>query len=145
MLYGIPPLLGPDLLHALRAMGHGDELVISDANYPATSNSNRLVRLDGLTATEVADAVLGLMPLDTFVDAAAFRMEVVGKPDEVPPVCREFEAIVARRASGMAVASLERFAFYERAAGAFVTIATGDERLYANLILKKGIIPPGEG
>ena len=87
MLFGIDPILGPDLLHALRAMGHGDELVIVDANFPSTSKANRLVRLDGLDAVRVLDAVLSLMPLDSFVDCAAFTMEPVDDPKSVPEVC----------------------------------------------------------
>ena len=87
MLYGIDPILGPELLHALRAMGHGDELVIVDANYPALSKANRLVRLDGVDAVRVLDAVLSLMPLDDFVDCAAFTMEPVDDPKAVPEVC----------------------------------------------------------
>ena len=77
MLRGIDPILGPDLLHALRAMGHGDEIAIVDANYPAESNATRLVRIDAADAVRVADAILSVMPLDTFVDCAAFRMAVV--------------------------------------------------------------------
>ncbi len=115
MLYGIAPIIGPDLLHALRAMGHGDELVIVDANYPAEANANRLIRMDGVSATEAADAILSLMPLDTFVDCAAFRMEVVDDSNAVPEVCRDFEEIVKRRAPGQTVGSIERFAFYDRA------------------------------
>ena len=142
MLYGIDPIIGPDLLHALRAMGHGDELAIVDANYPATSNANRLIRLDGIDAVTAADAILSLMPLDTFVEVAAFRMEVVDDAKAVPEVCRLFEQVVHRRAPGMKVGAIERFKFYERARGAFATVATGERRLYGNLILKKGIIRP---
>jgi L-fucose mutarotase len=145
MLYGIDPILGPDLLHALRAMGHGDEIVIADANYPAVSKARRLIRLDGLDAVRVLDAVLSLMPLDTYVDNAAFTMEVVGDPKAVPDVCREFAKVVRKRAKGQKIAALERYAFYERAEAAFATIATGERRLYGNIILKKGVIAPGKG
>jgi L-fucose mutarotase len=142
MLYGIDPIIGPDLLHALRAMGHGDELAIVDANYPAMSNANRLIRLDGVDAVRAADAILSLMPLDTFVPTAAFRMEVVDDAKTVPEVCRLFEQVVERRSPGMKVGSIERFKFYERARGAFDTVATGERRLYGNLLLKKGIVRP---
>ena len=145
MLRGIDPILGPDLLHALRAMGHGDEIAIVDANYPATSNATRLIRIDGVDAVRVVDAILSVMPLDTFVDVAAFRMEVVDDAKKVPPVCREFEKVVARRAPGHEVAALERFEFYKRANLAFAHVATGERRLYGNLILKKGVISPDEG
>ena len=144
MLYGIDPIIGPDLLYVLRAMGHGDELVIVDANYPAESNRNRVVRLDGVDAVRAAEAILSLMPLDTFVEAAAHRMQVVDDPDAVPEVCRAFQELVARRSPGQTVGSIERFAFYERCKGTFATVVTGEERLYGNLILKKGIIRPEE-
>jgi L-fucose mutarotase len=144
MLRGIDPVLGPELLHALRAMGHGDEIAVVDANYPSFSNATRLVRLDGVDAVHVVDAILSLMPLDTFVECAAFRMAVVDDAKAVPEVCREFEAVVARRQPGQKVEPLERFAFYERANRAFAHVATGERRLYGNLIMKKGIIRPGE-
>ena len=145
MLYGIDPILGPELLHALRAMGHGDELVIVDANYPSTSGSNRLVRLDGVDAVRVLEAVLSLMPLDDFVDCAAFTMEPVDDPKSVPEVCRLFAAVVEKRAPGFKIGTIERFAFYERADKTFVTIASGERRLYGNIILKKGVIRPDAG
>ena len=145
MLYGIDPILGPDLLHALRAMGHGDELVIVDANFPSTSKANRLVRLDGVDAVKVLDAVLSLMPLDDFVDCAVFTMQVVDDPESVPEVVRLFGDVVGRRAPGFTIGTLERFAFYERAEKTFVTVATGEGRLYGNIILKKGIVRPKAG
>ena len=145
MLFGIDPILGPDLLHALRAMGHGDELAIVDANYPALSKARRLVRLDGVDAVHVLDAVLSLMPLDDFVDCAAFTMEPVDDPKSVPEVVRQFRQVVDKRASGFKVESMERFAFYDRAEKTFVTIASGERRLYGNIILKKGIIRPEAG
>src|SRR5438105_15518749 len=97
MLRGLDPILSPELLHALRAMGHGDEIAIVDANYPAVTNARRLIRLDGIDAVKAVDAILSLMPLDSFVDIAAFRMEVVDDAKAVPPVCREFEQAVKRR------------------------------------------------
>ncbi len=145
MLFGIDPILGPELLHALRAMGHGDELVIVDANFPSTSKSNRLVRLDGLDAVRVLDAVLSLMPLDDFVDCAAFTMEPVDDPKSVPEVVRLFRGVVKKRAPGFKTGTIERFAFYERAEKTFITIASGERRLYGNIILKKGIIRPEAG
>ena len=142
MLKGLDPILGPELLHALRAMGHGDEIAIVDANYPAVSNATRLIRIDAADAVKVVDAILSLMPLDSFVDCAAFRMEVVDDAKQVPPVCREFAKVVAKREPGFTVGALERFAFYERANRAFAHVATGERRLYGTLILKKGIIRP---
>src|SRR3954453_6123930 len=123
MLKGLDPLLAPDLLHALAAMGHGDELALVDRNYPATSTSQRLIRLDGTDTAAAARAILGLLPLDTFVEEPIIRMQVVGDPDEGPPV-QQALARLAGQLEGRPVAmgSLERFAFYEQARGAFVTV-----------------------
>ena len=142
MLKQIPPILSPDLLHALRAMGHGDEIVIVDANYPAQSAGPPVIRLDGLLATDVADAVLSLMPLDDFVDEQAFAMEVVGNPRKREQTHREFDKLVKKHEPAMKLALLERFAFYARAAEAFVIVQTGERRLYGNILLKKGVIRP---
>jgi L-fucose mutarotase len=141
MLRGIHPLLGPDLLHALRSLGHGDEVVIADANFPSHSLGPRVIRLDGIDAVAAADAILTHLPLDTFVDAAAFRMEVVGDPGAVPPICQAFAELVTNLAGPFEVRSLERFAFYERARQAAFIVATGERRLYGNLILKTGVLP----
>ncbi|MBN9307855.1 RbsD/FucU domain-containing protein [Devosia sp.] len=142
MLKGIPPILGPDLLYVLRAMGHGDEIAIVDANYPADSSGPQLIRLDGLSATDVLDAVLTLMPLDTFVDEQAFGMEVVGDPKKRELTHKEFDRLVKKHEPGMKLAMLERFAFYERVHGAFAVVQTGERRLYGNVLLKKGIVRP---
>ena len=142
MLKGIDPLLGPELLAILRAMGHGDEIAIVDANFPAASSSRRLVRLDGVAAPEVVRAILSVLPLDTFVPHAAFRMQVVDRPDEVPPVVREFEDHLAATNNPSAIEAIERFAFYERARNAYAVVATGELRYWGNLILKKGPIAP---
>lgn len=141
MLKNINPLLGPELLKILRAMGHGDELAIVDANYPAESNAERLVRLDGCSATQALDAVLSVLPLDTFVEAPVSTMQVVGNPDEVPEAVREFHTVVDKyETHGVGAVAIERFEFYKRAKGAFAMVATGERRLYGNIILKKGII-----
>lgn len=141
MLKGIDPLLGPDLLRVLAAMGHGDELVIVDANFPAEANARRLVRLDDVRATRAAEAILSLLPLDEYVDAPAAVMAVVGDPDAEPEVVIEFRRI-AQAAHGGPVGfeRVERFAFYERARQAFAIVATGERRLYGNLILTKGVL-----
>jgi L-fucose mutarotase len=145
MLRGLDPLLGPELLYILRAMGHGDEIAIVDANYPAVTDARRLVRLDGVTATRALGAVLSVMPLDTFVDCPAHRMEVVGRPDAIEPIMGEFQAIIDRQArADVALGRLDRFAFYDRVKACFAVIATGEARLYGNLILTKGIIGPDE-
>jgi L-fucose mutarotase len=142
MLKNIPPLLGPDLLGILRAMGHGDEIAIVDANYPADAAGPALVRLDGITATDILDAVLTLMPLDDFVDEAAIVMQVVGDAGAKPPVVGEFETIVGKHEPSMMVTSLERFAFYARVKTAYAIVQSGERRLYGNILLKKGIIRP---
>ena len=142
MLKNIPPILGPDLLGLLRAMGHGDEIAIVDANYPADSAGPILIRLDGISATDVLDAILTLMPLDDFVDEAAICMQVVGNAGRREPVMDEFERIVRQHEPKMGLASLERFAFYERVSKGYAIIQTGERRLYGNILLKKGIIRP---
>jgi L-fucose mutarotase len=142
MLKNIPPLLGPDLLAILRAMGHGDEIAIVDANYPADSAGPLLVRLDGISATDILDAVLTLLPLDDFVDEAAIVMQVVGNATERPPVVVQFETIVKKHEPRMGISSLERFAFYDRVKTGSAIIQSGERRLYGNIILKKGVIRP---
>jgi L-fucose mutarotase len=143
MLKGLDPLLSPDLLMILRAMGHGDEIAIVDANFPADSTARRLVRLDGVSATLALDAVLSVMPLDTFVPEPAWRMEVVGDPAAEQPIFAEFRAILAQREGHETrLGALERFAFYERAKATYAIVTTGEARLYGNIILKKGIIRP---
>ncbi|HEY0854529.1 MAG TPA: RbsD/FucU domain-containing protein [Devosia sp.] len=142
MLKNIPPILGPELLYTLRAMGHGDEIAIVDANFPGDSSGPTLIRLDGLTATEVLEAVLTVMPLDTFVDEQAIGMEVVGDPKKREATHKDFDKIVKKYEPDMKLTLLERFAFYDRVEGAYAIIQTGERRLYGNILLKKGIIRP---
>jgi len=141
MLRNIPPILSPDLLWTLRSMGHGDDLVIADANFPATALGARCHRLDGLTATDVLRAVLTVLPLDSFVPDPAVVMEVVDNPDALPPIVAEFQNITKETADNpVELNRLERFAFYDRAKSAFAIVQTGETRLYGNIILKKGVI-----
>ncbi|MET3923953.1 RbsD/FucU domain-containing protein [Devosia sp. 2618] len=142
MLKNIPPILGPDLLGILRAMGHGDEITIVDANYPADAAGPALVRLDGISATDVLDAILMLMPLDDFVDEAAICMQVVGNAGKREPIMDEFEKIITRHEPKQALTSMERFAFYDRVKTGYAIIQTGERRLYGNILLKKGVIRP---
>lgn len=143
MLKHLDPILGPELLATLRAMGHGDDIVIVDANFPAAAMGRPVIRMDGVDAVRVLDAVLSVMPLDDFVPDAAWRMEVVGDPDAEMPIFGEFRrAIAAHEGDGFRLASLERFAFYERARQVFAVVVTGERRLYGNIILKKGVIRP---
>ena len=143
MLKNIDPLLSPELLSTLRAMGHGDELAIVDANYPAASTGRPVIRADGSAATVMAAAVLSLMPLDDFVPCAAFHMEVVDSPEGRMPIFDEFRSLLRKYEPKMAkFEGIERFAFYERVKKCYAVVATGERRLYGNLILKKGIIRP---
>lgn len=142
MLRGLDPILSPDLLHVLRAMGHGDQIVIADANFPGTTNARRLVRLDGVDASRVLNAVLSVMPLDTFCEAPAVSMQVVGDPAAVPDAVADFQNIVHDQADNPTViTSVDRFDFYKTAAEAFAVVQTGERRLYANIILTKGVVP----
>ena len=144
MLKGIPHILSPDLLHALQAMGHGDEITIVDGNYPGISAGPRLIRADGHTGTDLLEAILSLMPLDEFVPDPVIVMQVVGDAGAKPPVVAEYEKIVAKHDPSVKVTSLERFAFYRRANAGYAMVQTGEERLYGNIILKKGVIRPKE-
>ena len=144
MLLGVPPLLTPELLHALCAMGHGDEIAIVDSNFPAASVGRRVIELPGATSTDVLDAVLAVMPLDTFVSPAAVTMEVVGDPRAVPASVTDFAATIERRTrDARALGHHERHQFYARARNAYVVVRTGDGRPYANILLIKGTIRPG--
>ena len=141
MLKGIPSILSPELLKVLMEMGHADELVIGDGNFPAASMAQRLVRCDGHGVPELLDAILTLFPLDTFVDAPVALMEVVPGDPTVPMIWDTYERTVAEHAGlETKIAFIERFAFYERAKKAYCIVATGEAALYANVILKKGVV-----
>lgn len=138
MLIGLNPLLSPDLLHTLAAMGHGDEIAIVDSNFPATACAQRLVRMDGVSAIAALEAVLSLLPLDSYVEHSAHVMQVVGDAKAVPEAVAGFTAMIGTRGK---VGSIERFAFYQRAKQCFAIVQTGEGRLYGNIILTKGVIP----
>jgi L-fucose mutarotase len=148
MLKGISPLLNADVLYALRAMGHGDDLIIADTNFPSDSVAREtclgeLLRIDNVSAAEAAAAVLSVLPLDSFVDDAAARMEIVGAPTEIPPVQQEVQqAIDAAEGRSWPMVSIERYAFYERAKQAYCVIQTGERRFYGCFAFRKGVIPP---
>ncbi len=148
MLKNISPLLNADVLHALRAMGHGDDLIICDTNFPADSVARQtrlgtLLRIDNVTAAKAIEAVLSLYPLDTFVDDSAARMEIVGKPNEIPPVQSEVQKVIdAAEGKTWPMISIERFAFYERAKQAYCVIQTGERRFYGCFAFRKGVVPP---
>ena len=143
MLKNIPPLLTPDALFALASMGHGDELAIVDANFPAArmaaAQGARLVQLPGADGAATLRAVLTLLPLDDFDAEAAWTMQVVGDAEAVPAPVAELRAVL-REAGERAPGALERFAFYERAAAAFLILQTGECRRYGNIVLRKGVV-----
>jgi L-fucose mutarotase len=141
MLKGVHPLLVPELLHALASMGHGDELAIVDANFPAFSIGRRVIALPGASASDALAAVLTVFPLDTVAAPAAFTMQVIDEPDAVPPPVADFAAAFTAHGLGDAeIGSLERHAFYERARGAFAVVRTGETRPYGNILLVKGVV-----
>ena len=140
MLLGLDPLLTPDLLHALAAMGHGDRIVLVDANYPAT-RGNRVIRIQGANTPRVLSAVLSLLPVDTYVDDPAQIMQVVGDPTAIPPVVAEMNTIL-RAAYWPEAAGVERHAFYHGAETAYAIVQTGERRFYGNILLTKGVIAP---
>lgn len=147
MLKGINPILNADVLQALRAMGHGDDLIIADTNFPSDSVARettlgKVLRID-CSAADVANAVLSLYPIDTFVDDAAARMEVVGEPDTILPVMEEVQAEVSA-AGGPMMIGIERYAFYERAKKAYAVIQTDERRFYGCFAFRKGVVPPDE-
>lgn len=151
MLKGIDPILNADVLYALRSMGHGDDLIIADTNFPSDSVARqtrlgKLLRIDCASAGRVAEAILSVMPLDSFVEHPALRMEIVDAPDEVPPVQAEVQrAIDAAEGKSMPMGSIERFAFYDLAKKAYCVIQTGERRFYGCFVFKKGVIPPDAG
>lgn len=148
MLKGIDNRLNAEVLGCLRAMGHGDVLIIADTNFPAdqvarATVTGKLLTMENLTAAEAVGAILSVLPLDTFVEDFAGRMEVVGAPDEIPPVQQEVQAQIDR-AEGRPrkMVSVERFAFYDLARQSYAVIQTGERRFYGCFMLRKGVIPP---
>ncbi len=143
MLIGIDPLLTPDLLHVLASMGHGDEIAIVDANFPAASVGRRVVALAGADGPQALAAILSVFPLDTTVTPAAFTMQPVDDPTAVPPAVAAFAAVFSDRGQAdLEIGTIERHAFYERARHAFAVVRTGELRRYGNLLLVKGVVRP---
>lgn len=139
MLKGIPSIIPPELLKILMEMGHGDEIVIGDGNFPAASIAKRLVRCDGHGVPELLDAILKLMPLDTYVEAPVALMEVVPGDNVVPVIWDEYREII-KKYQDVKIENVERFAFYDRAKEAYAVVTSGESALYANIILKKGVV-----
>ncbi len=146
MLKNIDPILSPDLLRVLAAMGHGDDLAVVDANFPADSVARqtvvgKLIRLDGVDVVQAVSAILTVFPLDSFVESPARRMEIVGAPNEIPEVQQEVQReIDDAEGQSLPMASVERFAFYEEAKKAYAVVATTEGRAYGCFLLKKGVI-----
>ena len=141
MLKGINPIISPELLKILCEMGHGDEIVIADANFPAVTCAKRLVRADGHSGTDMLEAILALFPLDKVAEKNALLMAVSEKNVPNPPIWEEYEEIMKKyETDNVKVEELERYAFYDRAKNAFAVVQTGEKALYANIILKKGTL-----
>ncbi len=139
MLKGIPKIVSPQLLKVLSEMGHGDEIVIADGNFPSETNGKRVVRADGIGGVEMLDAVLSLIPLDTYAEKNFLLMQTT-QGDPTPTIWEEYFAVANKRDDNLRAGNLERFEFYERAKNAYAVIATGEGAVYANIIIKKGVI-----
>ena len=139
MLKGVSKVVSPDLIKILCEMGHGDEIVIADGNFPSASNGKRVVRADGIGGVEMLKAVLALIPLDTYADEN-FMLMPTTQGDPTPKIWEDYFKIAGEMDDNLRVGYVERFAFYERARNAYAIIATGEEQIYANIILKKGVI-----
>lgn len=144
MLNKIPKLLSPELVKAMMEMGHGDELVLADANFPGHALHPRVLRADGLGVPELLSAILELLPLDHYAEHQAALMAVVPGDSAVPVIWEEYKRIIAEHDPAAALAYEERFQFYERSKTAYAIVVTGEEALYGNIILKKGVIKSGE-
>jgi len=143
MLKNIPPILSPDLMKILMEMGHGDEIVLADGNFPAASVAQRLVRCDGHGVPELLEAVLRFFPLDPYVEQPVALMGVVPGDSTKPTIWKRYRAIIGESGERFDdFEFVERFAFYERAEKAYAVVATSEGALYANVILKKGVIKP---
>jgi len=142
MLRGIPKILSPELVKTLMEMGHGDEICLGDGNFPHASMNNRVIRCDGHGVPELLDAILSLMPLDIYVEKPVVLMEVVPGDTVETPIWDTYRAIVAQhdKRGPVTIENIERFAFYERTRRCFAVVATGERALYANVILKKGVV-----
>lgn len=141
MLKGIPSIISPDLIKILMEMGHGDEIVLADGNFPSASHAERLIRCDGHGIPELLTAILDLLPLDTYVEQPVIGMAVVpGDPVE-PIIWKRYEEIIYDQCKySVPIGYIERFDFYERTKKAYAVVATSEQALYGNIILKKGVI-----
>lgn len=140
MLKGIPNILSPELLKILMEMGHGDEIIIADGNFPASTNGKRVIRCDGHGVPEILDAILKLLPLDSYSECPIALMEVVPGDKEVPVIWDNYKEIISNHEKDIRIEMVERYAFYERSKKAYAIIASGEKALYGNIILKKGVV-----
>ena len=141
MLKGIPKIISPELMKTMMEMGHGDELIIADGNYPAASQGVKVIRADGMDVSELLDALLEFFPLDTYVDHPVALMEIVEGDPTVPVVWEDYRQVLGSHGYDAGLIShVDRFAFYERSKKAFAIVATSDQALYANVLIKKGVV-----
>lgn len=142
MLKGIPDIISPELLKILHEMGHGDDLVIGDSNFPAASNAKKLVRCDGHGVIDVLDAILQLFPLDTYVESPVSLMELIPGDTTVPEIQEDIKKVVCKYEDRgeKAIEFVERFSFYEKAKNAYAIVATTEKKLYGCVVIKKGVI-----
>lgn len=142
MLKGIPPAISPDLMNVLMRMGHGDDLVLADGNFPAETNARSLVRADGHSMTAMLDAILRVFPIDDFVETPVLVMNPVDPREPEPPIWNEFRRLLTKHERRpILLTPVDRFQFYDLAKKAFAIVSTGETAIYANLILKKGVVP----
>lgn len=139
MLKNLPKILSPDLLKALSEMGHGDEVVIADANYPAKFNNKNVIRADGIKATDMLEAILKVIPLDTYANSNFILMQTTNG-DPTPSIWNEFDSIANKLDKNVKKELIARQEFYDRSKKALLIIQTGEERIYGNIIIKKGVI-----
>lgn len=139
MLKGVPKLLSPELIKVLAEMGHGDEIVIGDANFPACTMNDKVIRADGIGGVALLDAILKVIPLDTYAEYNIMLMETTNG-DPTPTIWAEYEKTAKANDPNLRLGMIERFAFYDRAKKAYAVIASGEEAIYANVIIKKGVI-----
>lgn len=140
MLKGIPKIVSPELLKVLCEMGHGDEIVIADGNFPSETYGKRVVRADACGGVEMLESVLSLIPLDTYAEDNFALMALSGGDTKIPEIWAEYSKVANAKDDNVRELQMERFAFYERAKKAYAVIATGEEAVYANIILKKGVV-----
>lgn len=141
MLKGIPKIISPELIKILMEMGHGNEIIIADGNFPSAAYAQRLIRCDGHNVPELLDAILKFFPLDSYVENPVALMAVVPGDTTKPVIWEEYKGIIKNHEGDPdKIEFVERFAFYERAKDAYAIIATSEPALYANIILKKGVV-----